>query len=69
MIITNQRKLRAYFWDQYPDLKASTFMTHEGKRKTQNDFNATIRTKWYDFVDACNKNGVISDALADRATL
>jgi hypothetical protein len=57
-------QLRTSFWECFPEF-ASQF------RKTwrQNQYNATIRTAWVEYVDNMHRNGLISDGLANRATL
>jgi hypothetical protein len=62
-MITTQKELRKAFWEQSPcrlDYKASY---------RQNDYSATVRCDWRDFVEAMQRNGQISEALAFRATL
>jgi hypothetical protein len=60
--MTTQKQLRAAFWKYHPGF------TRRGRTK-QNDYNATIRTTWVDFLDCMRRNGEISEALANRATL
>ncbi len=60
--ITTQAQLRAAFWEGHPHFKRRP-------GKTQNDYPADIRVTWCDYVDTMNRCGVISDALAQRATL
>ena len=63
-MITTQKELRRAFWEAHPDLYKFYRRTY-----TQNDYNATVRVSWCDYVDCMNRNGEISDALAQRATL
>ena len=63
-MITTQKELREAFWQGSPHLRARY---HSKKR--QNEFNATIRSEWCDFVDMMVRDGQISDALAQCATL
>jgi len=58
---TTQKQLRKTFWEHHPTLKQ--------KNKTQNNYNATIRTMWVDFVDVMQKSGLITETLASKATL
>jgi hypothetical protein len=60
--ITTQAHLRSQFWEAHPQFK------RQGNRR-QNDYNATIRSAWVEYVDYLAKAGGISEALADRATL
>ena len=59
-----QKEVRIAFWQGSPHLKL-----RYSARKRQNDYPATIRSEWVDFVDMLNKNGHISDKLANRVTL
>jgi len=68
MKITNQKQIRAAFWEAFPHFEEQ--VREAGiKSKPQNEHCATVRCSFVDFVDELNKSGVISDALADRATL
>jgi hypothetical protein len=57
-------ELRKEFWSIYPEFK-DEYKT----RKRQNDYNATIRTTFVQFVDDMQKDNMISEKLAQRATL
>ena len=63
-----QKEIRSSFWETFPEFeeqarKAGTFS------KGQNAQNATTRCCFVQFVDGLNRDGVISDSLANRATL
>ena len=58
---TTQKQLRKTFWEHNPTLRQ--------KNKTQNNYNATIRTMWVDFVDSMQKSGLITETLASKVTL
>lgn len=60
--ITNQRELRAAFWEAHPEF------TRRGNT-TQNDYPADIRLSFCDYIDRLNSDGIISNALTQRATL
>lgn len=62
--VKTQAQLRAAFWQGFPQDKAAY-----RRDKRQNDYNATIRSRWVDFVDDMQKDGQISEALVCRATL
>ena len=65
--ITTQSELRFTFWDHAESLG---WNVQRGKRgMTQNDYNADTRQHWCDFIGYMQRDGVISDALAQRATL
>lgn len=63
-MLTNQKQVREAFWQSNEHLRP---MYKRGK--TQNDYNATIRIEFVDFVDMLRKNGHISEKLANRVTL
>lgn len=54
--------VRRAFWDDHPE-----FRRVPGRR--QNDYNATIRTAWCNWVDAMARDGIISQAMAQFVTL
>jgi hypothetical protein len=56
---TTQKQIRAAFYAENPT----------AKRRAQNDQPADIRTAFVDFVDYLHRAKLISDALANRATL
>jgi hypothetical protein len=60
--ITTQKELRAQFWADHQHLTRKP-------GKTQNDYPADVRMAWVDYVDHMQRSGMISDKLADRATL
>jgi hypothetical protein len=66
--MTNQKQIRAAFWAAYPHLaeqaREAGILT-----KPQNFHCATVRCMFVDFLDSLQRDGIISDALADRATL
>jgi hypothetical protein len=66
--MTNQKQIRAAFWDAYPHLaeqaREAGILT-----KPQNFHCATVRCTFVDYVDSLQRDGSISDALAERVTL
>ena len=58
---TTEAQVRKAFWVGLEQFK------RRGYR--QNDYDATIRSEWCEFVDMLQKNGHISESLADRVTL
>lgn len=60
--ITNQKDLRDAFWAAHPEL------TRKGNQK-QNAYPADTRVAWVEYVDHMQRDGQISEALAERATL
>jgi hypothetical protein len=59
--ITNQDDFRRLFWDRHP--------TAVRKKYRNGDYPADTRTAFVDFVDACARDGIISERLAARVTL
>ena len=58
---TTQKQVRAAFWQGWPE------GFQRGKR--HNEYNATIRSEFVEFVDMLAKDGHISESLAERVTL
>ena len=61
--ITTQKELRRLYWDQ----PGTRFFYKYGR--TQNDYPATVRCDWVDFVDRMARDGLIPESLAQKATL
>ena len=73
---TTQASVRRAFWESHPQFRAQARRVpfrQNGRAlyraKVQNEYPATIRSAFVDFVDGLNRDGSISDALADRVTL
>ena len=68
-MITTQKELREAFWQAHAGIK------HITRRKIPNYsgngtmHNTDTRCAWADFIDAMARDGQISNALAQRATL
>lgn len=62
--LTTQSEVRAAFWQGNAHLRSAY-----RARKRQNDYDATIRCEFVEFVDMLARNGHISEALARRVTL
>ena len=58
------KEVRNSFWSEY-----NQFRSDRKSCKTQNEYNATIRSAFVDYVDSLQRSGIISEKLADRATL
>ncbi len=70
--ITNQPDLRAAFWEAHGPRTSCPVQCRTGpggRILPQNSQSADTRAAWVDYVDACARNGAISEALASRATL
>jgi len=74
--MTTQKQIRAAFWRAFPQFRQR--MIPAGRSRTgrllyrpaaQNDYPATVRCTFVDFVDSLARSGQISDALAERVTL
>ena len=61
-MMTTQKQIRAAFWQAHPH-----YIQIRGF--TQNEYNASIRCAFVDYVDFLQKSGEISEALAYRVTL
>lgn len=59
-MLTTQKQVRDAFWQGNEHLRRGW---------KQNDYNATIRSEWCEFVDMLARDGHISEALAQRVTL
>jgi hypothetical protein len=59
-----QNEVRRQFWIEHPELKGEYKRTYR-----QNQYNATIRSQFVTWVDILQKDGRISEKLADRVTL
>lgn len=57
-------EIRAAFWQAHPEFRGE-YRTH----KRQNDYSTDIRCCFVDWLDLIRKDGLISDWLADKATL
>lgn len=64
-MITTQKALREEFWMT----DGAQFSLDYKKSYRQNDYSATVRCVWCDFVDHMQKSGQISEKLANKATL
>lgn len=67
-MMTTQKEVRAAFWEQHPHFDEQARAAGI-RSKRQNEHCATVRCAFVDFVDALQKNGEISEALARRVTL
>ena len=59
--ITTQAELRAAFWNDNGILSR--------KRERNGDYCTDTRVEWVDFIDMLCRDGIISEELAQRATL
>jgi hypothetical protein len=66
--MTNQKQIRASFWQSHPHLESFALMWGI-KTAPHNRHNATTRTAFVDYVDLLAKAGEITEKLAFRSTL
>lgn len=66
-LFTTQNQLRDEFWSMFPELECRT--TRRGKPLSQNQQPADTRMSFVDWIDQLERNGDISERLAQRATL
>lgn len=66
----NQRQLRTQFWLDHPKFRRqSTGTPGKMRPKTQNEYPADVRMAFVDYVDRMERDGQISRAVAENATL
>lgn len=63
--ITTQKQIRAAFWETHPNLSRKRTRAF-GKEL---EYCTDTRCAFVDYVDLLRRNGEISEALAQRATL
>ena len=66
MAITTQKELRRLFWDTFPNLPRRKITNYSGNGKM---YRTDTRVTWCDWLDAMQKDGEVSQELAQRATL
>jgi len=64
--MTNQKQIRAAFWEAHPHATRRRIKDHSGKGTMH---TADTRCAFVDFVDHLHRSGIINDQLANRATL
>jgi hypothetical protein len=69
--MTNQKQIRAAFWEAFPDLprRRYRYSWNRNDKKAELVFPVDTRCAFVDFVDSLHRSGIISDQLANRATL
>ena len=63
--ITTQKELRRLFWNSDGD---QLFQARR-KRLRNGDYSTDARCAFVDYIDHCVREGIISESLAQRATL
>lgn len=67
--ITTQKQLRRAFWEIHhnrPGISRKKIPNYSGNGTM---YNTDTRCAWADYIDSLSRDGVISQALAARATL
>ena len=67
-MLTTQKQVREEFWAAHPNFDHQARFAGV-RNKPQNAQCATVRCAFIDFVDYLHREGLISDALADKVTL
>jgi hypothetical protein len=69
--MTNQKQIRAAFWEAFPDLprRRYRYSPNRSDKTAELVFPIDTRCAFVDFVDHLQRSGNISEALANRATL
>ena len=69
--MTNQKQIRAAFWEAFPDLprRRYRYSPNRSDKTAELVYPIDTRCAFVDFLDQLQRNGIISEALADRATL
>lgn len=66
MKITTEKELRKAFWRDHPTLPRRKITNYSGNGRM---YRTDTRCAWSDYKAALSADGVISQELADRATL
>jgi hypothetical protein len=68
MTLKTINAIRKSFWEYLQDINPD-LAAHKRSKKRQNDYCTDIRCSFVDYVDSLRKDGIISEKLANRATL
>lgn len=63
-MMTNQKQIRAAFWESFPDLSRKRIGKGDDRR-----YCTDTRCAFVDYIDRLARDGEISPELAQRATL
>lgn len=69
--MTNQKQIRAAFWEAFPDLprRRYRYSPNRSDKTAELVYPIDTRCAFVDFLDQLQRDGIISEALANRATL
>lgn len=68
---TNQKQIRAAFWETFPDLprRRYRYSPNRSDKTAPLVFPIDTRCAFVDYLDQLQREGIISESLANRATL
>ena len=71
MHYTNQKQIRQVFWETFPDLprRRYRYSPNRADKTAELVYPVDTRCTFVDFIDHLSRSGMISEALANRATL
>ena len=68
--ISSQKKIRESFWNYIKDIEENNEYSKEYRvKKKQNEYSVDIRCLYCDYLDNLRNDNLISEKLADKATL
>ena len=69
--MTNHKQIRAAFWEAFPDLprRRYRYSPNRSDKTAELVYPIDTRCAFVDFLDQLQRDGIISEALANRATL
>lgn len=69
--MTNQKQIRAAFWEAHPTANRKKYPARDWTRedKSNRDYCTDTRCAFVDYLDYLSRSGQITEALASRATL
>ena len=69
--MTNQKQIRAAFWEAHPTANRKKYPARDWTRedKSRRDYCTDTRCAFVDYLDQLQRAGIISESLANRATL
>jgi hypothetical protein len=71
MRYTNQKQIRALFWESFPTLpkRRHRYGWSKSDKTAELVYPVDTRCAFVDFIDELQRSGYISESLANRATL
>ena len=69
--MTNQKQIRAAFWEAFPDLprRRYRYSPNRSDKTAELVYPIDTRCAFVDYLDQLQRDGIISESLANRATL